>query len=75
MVGIKVIDRLFDASQVVKVKGILSTMYKDPTVTAPYNLFNATAAGSDATVVSEPSSREVKPFLVYFEKYLKKKSC
>jgi|GEM_PF-3877854 len=40
MVGIKVIDRLFDASQVVKVKGILSTMYKDPTVAAPYNLFN-----------------------------------
>jgi RHS repeat-associated protein len=66
--GLKAIDPLFDASQEVKVKGILSTMYKDATVTAPNNLYNAAAGRSDATVVSGPSSTEAKPYLEYFGK-------
>ena len=66
--GIKVLDPLFDASQEVKLSGLLSKMYKDATITAPNNLYNAATSRPDASVISGPSSTEAKPYLEYFEK-------
>jgi RHS repeat-associated protein len=58
----------FDASQVVKPAGAARVMYKDATVVAPNNLYNAALKIKGAKNIKGPDKVRAKPYLEYFGK-------
>lgn len=66
--ALKTVFPTLNASQYVKVPFPLNVMYKNTTVVAPNNLYNATMKLPNAKNISGPKSVVAKPYLEYYGK-------
>lgn len=57
-----------DASQMIRPDGMLRLIYKDASIVAPNNLYNAALQVKSSTPIKGPASVIAKPYLEYFGK-------